>query len=237
MLLQHLGHFDDWGKSAPACPAIPLLEELLCTRRILVAPEPTEVLLDRPCPGSLQFAFLEFLEFFTSLLAHIVFPESPQLFGSLQPLISFSLQCLVFPTTYLVDRLVEVLAHVKLVVDDLRLRRLLCCGIDVRCPHVHGHGFYLLALSRWERFPQLIGRFCGPVGSHFQHSGTVQIHQQRYVALATTKTFLAQPHMLDSPPPAPSQAANNPPCDDRGDGSPVQPEQVEHVGLDEKSFG
>ena len=64
-----------------------------------------------------------------------------------------------------IDRLVELLGAVKLVMHDGSVRCGRASGLKVRFPHIEGDRGHALALRVGNRFPQLVGGFASALGT------------------------------------------------------------------------
>jgi len=59
-----------------------------------------------------------------SVFIQVVFIEEPELASAFEPIVAISLKVLVLTSANLVDRIIEVLANVKFVMNNFGLRRI-----------------------------------------------------------------------------------------------------------------
>jgi len=86
------------------------------------------------------------------LVRQILFPVKPDVLGALEAFVFLAEQFAMFLPADLIHGLTHVLHDVKAVVDDFvrRIGHVLDRGLEVRFPHVHGHGPDTLELLRRE---------------------------------------------------------------------------------------
>ena len=126
----------------------------------------------------------------------------------------------------LVERLVEVLGDMKLVVHDLRLRGMRADAVLIGLPHVDGHRFEVLPLSFRQRFPDFVGRLLAAAGNDLQHLRPVQIGQGGDVVLSLAEALLVEADVPEPRELPPRQTPLDRPPHDRMRLIPRQPDQL-----------
>ena len=95
----------------------------------------------------------------------------------------------MFLPTNLVYRLAHMLHDVEAVIDDLvcRIGYVLNCSLEVRFPHVHGHGLDALELLRRELLVIILQAFGLAILSHKFHSSAEQVPDYGHVVMTFAK--------------------------------------------------
>ena len=224
--LEHLCHAADRLELAADCPTVPTVEEPPGIAGIAILPEPTKLLLNRPCTRGLQILIFQCFKVEPAVFAQVLWVEKPKLLAAFQMLVAGLLQRLVFLTANLVDRLVQVLADMKAVVDDLRLLGVRFRRVDVGWPYIHRDRLHLALLLLRNGLPQRIGRFLGAAFDHFQDARGSQVREQRYVALPATKALLVDAHMRHRLQVATRQSPLNRALHNAMHAVPIEPQQA-----------
>ena len=156
MILEHPGLFLDRLQSASNGPGILFVKVTPGPSRIaIIVPEAMEACLDRPDSGHLQVGLFEFTELLGEGFIEMRFIDQPVKFGACQTLISGCLECFVLLATHFIDGLIEVLANVKPIMHNIRLRQLFLYRMPVRFPYVHSDSRDLLLLFWCQWSPSL----------------------------------------------------------------------------------
>lgn len=108
---------------------------------------------------------------------------------------------------YPINRLVQLLGYVELVVHDQGRRHGRTDTFQVRFPHVHRDGRNALALCLGNRRPQRIGRRARAFRHDIQHAPPVDVMQHGNVVMTAPEALLIEPDVDRIIRGAPLQAA------------------------------
>jgi hypothetical protein len=94
-----------------------------------------------------------------------------------------------------VDRLVELLGAVKLVMHDGRVRCGRAGGLKVGLPHIDGNRGHALALRLRNRFPQLVGGLASALRHHIKNSPRHHVVENRDIVVPLAEALLIEPEV------------------------------------------
>src|SRR5690606_33702365 len=130
MPLDHTSYLDDRFEAAPTYPPKPLPEEPTGRAFVAVGPKPGEQLFRCPGSGDFQAALPQHGKTGGLLRAEVLGIEQPELARSAQSGIALRQQFLVLLAANFVDSLIQMAGDVKLIVNDLCVRRSLRRRLD-----------------------------------------------------------------------------------------------------------
>ena len=126
------------------------------------------------------------------LVRQILFPVKPDVFGALEALVFLAQQLAMLLPADLIHGLAHVLHDVEAVVDDLvrRIAYVFNRGLEVRFPHVQGHGSDALELLGRELLVIVLEALGFTILGHKLHRAAKQVTDHGHVGMPLTEGFL-----------------------------------------------
>ncbi len=228
MTVKSLGDGLHLGEAAAHDRAFPLREEVVLLasrmRGVGLGPELDDLFLVGPGSGGLQIDLQKIGE--AGLLGLGQLAVQPEVTGVFEGVVAYSLKLLMLSPAGLIDRVVEQFGHMKLVVDDSRLRRLRARRRHIRRAHVHRRRLDLCPLCRRQRLPQRLARGLIMSRHYFQHACPFNVGRERHIPLAAAEALLVEPDVTHSVGRAAQQPSLDRAIDDALHAIPVQLQQV-----------
>ncbi len=173
-------------------PEVPAVEKLVGRSGIPVIPEVGERLLDGPGTAYLQRIDFERLEALPLTIRPVQWVLQPQISCLCERLLALGFQGAMLGASHQINRLVQFLRAVELVMYDQGLRSRYAGGLQIRHPHVHGHGIDRLALRLRNRCPERICGFSSAFGHHLKHSSALDVVQHRNIIMTLAEALLIE---------------------------------------------
>ena len=193
MTLQSLRGSDDQFEARVIRPEVPAVEKLFLRTGVMIVPELSKRLLDRPRATGLQRLDPEGLETPAPALRPAPGVLEPDVLRSGERLLALGLEAAVLLAAHEIDRFVQFLRTAELVMDGHGLGADSARRFQVCLLHVHRAGGNPLASGLRDRDPEHIGRFPGALRSHVEDPFADDVAQDGDIVMPTLETLLIEP--------------------------------------------